>query len=269
MIFSLKKECSEVICSFTNSEIFMSSIEVDYEVKQGMLDACRFHFMQKESYDSDIKPEYLSTASIGINLTQKLFNSDYKVCMEQPTGELAKSCFPLLQEGQRKWSPRITDFSEIKISRPGYVDIAILNKINGLEQGDFVIEVKNIAPQKSLLKEDLLRNKEFLTIKTDNLSSLMKGTISAFYVSGKGIKCESQKNEFIKEVKPLYEQLSDEYISDQFDIKVDVFDAGSYLADDSKKLSQNEIEDASEYSYCILGVLIKFLKKGKTFSLQC
>ncbi len=149
---------------------------------------------------ADIKPEYLTTVSICLNYSEIISTekSSHVIRMEEPTASvLGSSALP----------PRTNNFSDL-VTRPGQIDIVLYKRSNSFDRPIIIIETKKYISGFSGIKDDIIRNNEFLVAENLNNCGSIAIAISTFYWhEARGVTASEHENKSKKSFENIEKKI--------------------------------------------------------------
>ena len=238
--------------------------EITEKIRLALFESCDDALCFSDDETHLIDAEYLLTVNAAKSI-QKLnvgFASPYKISIECDTQVVATACTPLLGKIPAIDSkiPKIVGRPKLNTKRIGKVDIAVFER----KSNDIpvcAIELKGFNPKKKLILDDLKRNAEFFSMRSNTGDSLISFTIFAALHSYKLSMSEKKQNANINNLKERYkEHITSISVNHGVKSEIDVFPirGGKTPDPDDPYVIECGLQDSDQYHF--VGVIVCFYK---------
>lgn len=244
---------------------------IEQAIFEGLIESYEDNYSFTGEISAIVKPESL----IHINIAKKIkaINDEHmdwgrplKIKLEESTFVFASSCVPHKANPNDLFSTNYRD--NHNSSRSGKIDIALYVEGNSHlhYQPYAAIEIKDFITTRGELRQDIIRNIEFLTLK-DKMTgdSMLKLTYITCIHEHKGALTISEKQKEIDRLKKGYEKYIKKFdlASKSIQLHVQLKTVAEYLIGEHDKNSPIEIlEDKAAEAIHFIGALIMFEKNN-------
>lgn len=251
---------------------------VEY-ISRGMKDAWSNIFLMTGRLDSEVKPEYITTAAICFSLAKDTgFMSGglgLSVKAEHAVDKLCRAA--ALSVGKNKVNIRLLEL------RWGRVDISLSQEVNGFCVPCAIIENKSYVRLKiyydnrvdlygsdwDKVGEDIKRNVDILR---SEIGDVVSNTASTFYVSNNWVVLREESSFFLEKLKGTVEAYLDRDFGkdiSEFYVNVSVFEIESKIYESREEAEKvSDIDGCPEYissgHWFLAGVIIAISKTKDT-----
>lgn len=238
--------------------------EVTEKIKSAILQSCDDALCFSDDETHLIDAEYLLTinAAKSIQTLNVGFAYPYKISLECDTDVVSTACVPLFGKNSENGSmaKKLVVRKKLDTRRIGKVDIAVFNR-KANDATLCAIELKGFNPGKKLVVDDLRRNAEYFSKRSNTGNSLISFTVFATLHSYRNSMSEKKKSANIEKIKKRYENyLESVKLAQGVNHEIDVFTirGGTAPYPDDPFVIECGLQESDQYHF--VGVMICFFR---------